>query len=253
MLEGASNFLEATPRGDKIMASEEFICELRSRLCVDQFGQDSWCPLCDTVLDAKGHHAHMCPSGGDRTRRHNAIRNKGCAFADSAGFSPELEKAGLLQPSPDQPGARLRRPADVFIQAWKHGTPAALDFAVTSPHRHDIRLEASRSSGFAASSYEQHKRDYLNTARDCQQQGFAFLPMVAETSAGWGPSALCVFKSLARALATKTGEDPSMVLRDHRQAISVALRRANARAVFARQPGEVSLDDPLLAAASVLS
>ena len=131
--------------------------------------------------------------------------------------------------------------------------PAALDFAVTSPHRQDIRLDASRSSGFAASAYEQHKREYLETSLDCQQQGFAFLPMVAETSAGWGPSALCVFKSFARALAAKTGDDASMVLRDQRQSISIALRRANARAVFARQPGDASFDDPMLAAASVLA
>ena len=253
MLTGASDFLEAVPCGDKVMANEEFACELRTRLCVRQYVDDSWCPLCDSVLDAKGRHAHVCPSGGDRTRRHNAIRNKAGAFADSAGFNPELEKPGLLQPSSEQPGAQQRRPADVFIPAWKQGMPAALDFAVTSPHRQDIRLEASRCSGVAAVAYEQHKRDHLNTDRDCQQQGFAFLPIVAETSAGWGPSAVCVFKTFARAISSRTGEDAAVVLQDHRQSIGIALRRANARATFARQPVTASFDDPALAAAAALS
>ena len=245
--------LDAIPRGDKVMASEEFICELRTRLCVNQYPSDSWCPLCDSVLDAKGRHAVTCACGGDRTRRHHAVRNKGCAFAESAGFSPELEKPGLLQPSPDQPGAHMRRPADVFIPSWKQGVPAALDFAVTSPHRQDIRAAASLESGAAAAAYEQHKRDHLNTEVDCQQQGFAFLPVVAETSAGWGPSAMCVFKSFARALSSTTGEDASAVLCDKRQSLSIALRRANARAVFARQPCQSPVEDSFVAAMSAFA
>ena len=60
MLTGASDFLEAVPCGDKVMANEEIACELRTRLCVRQYVDDSWCPLCDSVLDAKGRHAHVC-------------------------------------------------------------------------------------------------------------------------------------------------------------------------------------------------
>eukprot|EP00973_Karenia_brevis_P073145 10160211-Karenia_brevis.AAC.1 len=82
--------------------------------------------------------------------------------------------------------------------------PAAFDFAFTSPHRQDVLVEASRSSGFAARTYEQHKRNYLNTATDCQQQGFSFVPFVGEPSGGWGPSAICTLKSIARARAVKS-------------------------------------------------
>eukprot|EP00973_Karenia_brevis_P015485 2117937-Karenia_brevis.AAC.1 len=58
MLEGASDFLEATPAGDCAMAPEEFICEIQTRLCMNQIPADTWCPLCDMILDAKGRHAH---------------------------------------------------------------------------------------------------------------------------------------------------------------------------------------------------
>jgi hypothetical protein len=67
----------------------------------------------------------------------------------------------------------------------------------------------------------------------------SFIPIVGEPSGGWGPSALCVFKALARTIANTTGRDFEVVLREHRQALGVLLRRANARAIFRRDPGSV--------------
>ena len=110
-------------------------------------------------------------------------------LAGEAGANPELEKAGLLPPSPDQPDADRRRPTDVYLPSWFGGVPAALDLAITSPQRQDTFADAAVHVGAAAEAYELYKRSDLNTEADCRAQGIAFVPLVAETSGGWGPYA----------------------------------------------------------------
>ena len=218
------------------MAPEEFVTELRVRLLQDVFANDAHCELCGDIMDRKGRHAAVCACGGDRTRRHNGTRDRVCEFAASARLRPEKEKPGLLQPSPDQPGAGARRPADVFLPCWSQGASAALDIAITSPSRADFVLEASRRPGAAAAAYEQSKRNYLNTATDCLQQGFNFIPIVGEPSGGWGPSAQCIFKAMARLISAQSGREATIELQERRRPIGVFLRRSNARAIFAREP-----------------
>ena len=159
------------------------------------------------------------------------------SFADQAGKNPELEKPGLLQLSPEQPGADRHRPADVYIPSWEGGRPACFDLAVTSPMRRDIVGAASRKAGAAAEAYEGYKRSYLNTAADCVNQGLAFVPLVAEPSGGWGPSALCTFKALARTHAIVSGCDSGIVLKDFLSRLCAVVRKHNARAVLRRGAG----------------
>ena len=172
----------------------------------------------------------MCACKGDRTRRHHAARNRIGTFASAAGLRPELEAPGLLQPGPEQPAADRRRPADVFLPSW----PAALDVAITSPHRLDAPPEASTRPGATALAYENYKRNYLNTATDCDAQGFQFRPIVGEPTGGWGPSAVCTFKKLAKAQADLSHEDAGHILAIELQHLCTAVRRANARAVLCR-------------------
>ena len=105
MLPGASTFLEAVPCKVTGQAWEtaEFLTELRRRLLVPVYSEESWCPQCDAVLDVNGRHAVACSGDGDRTTRHHAARNEVSRFAAEAGQHPELEKAGLFPPGPDQP------------------------------------------------------------------------------------------------------------------------------------------------------
>ena len=202
--------------------------------------EDSWCPLCDAVLDRKARHCAACASGGDRVLRHNGARNLVGRFASDAGLHPELEKANLLQPSPDQPSAHLRRPADVYIPSGSNGTPIALDIAITSPPRIGISSLAAQRSGAAAEQYEQHKRLYLNTAADCEAQGIAFVPLVGEPTGGWGPSALSVLKGLARTISSRTGRKSGEIHAEHLQQLCCSIRRSRARAVFRRDLGPSS-------------
>ena len=172
----------------------------------------------------------------------------GC-FLDCAGLGPELEKAGLLQPCPEQPDAQRRRPADVYVPSWKNGFPAAFDLAITSPHRRDVLTEAANKIGHVAESYEHYKRQYLNTAADCQSQGIAFIPIIGKPAGGWGPSAVCTFKNIARNIAFQTGREAGDILREHRQTMSIAVRRHHARAIFRRLPADAALTNTAEAAA----
>ena len=121
--------------------------------------------------------------------------------------------------------------------SWQNGLPAAFDFAICSPIRRDVVVQASFKPGSAAEAYEQHKRSYLDTAAQCLRQGFSFVPVVGEPSGNWGPSAQCVFKQPSKAIAAASGREASIELLEHRQAMGVLLRLANARAIFRRHPG----------------
>ena len=77
--------------------------------------------------------------------------------------------------------------------------------------------------------------------------------MVAETSGGWGLSASSVFKTTARVVAMKTGEDAGIVLQSQRQVLGVTICRANVRAIFRRQSTNTTdREDPQVAAVLAL-
>ena len=149
---GARAFLSALPAGRTRMEPAIFIAELRVRLRVPEAAADAWC-WCDGVLDCHGHHAGMCVAGGERTQRHNAVRDLVFAWAERAGLRPEKERTGLLLPQcPDDTQSARRRPADVYLPALS-GSPAALDFAITAPQRQETLAMAGRATGAAADAY----------------------------------------------------------------------------------------------------
>ena len=135
-----------------------------------------------------------------------------------------------------------RRPADVYLPSWDFGTPAALDFAITSPQRQETLSEASLVAGAAAEHYEAHKRSYLNTGAECTQQGVAFIPMVAESSGGWGSVGLRALRKLAKAGSQRAARDDEAVLGPLLERLCVVIRSAKARAVLRR--GGSGIDDP---------
>ena len=55
-------------------------------------------------MDRFGEHALTCPCAGDRTRRHNALRNVVHNAAQEGGLGPDKEKAGLLPAAMDHGG-----------------------------------------------------------------------------------------------------------------------------------------------------
>ena len=114
--------------------------------------------------------------------------------------------------------------------------PAALDLAIVSPQRLDILEHSSQELGYAAESYEVKKRLHLQTEQQCTDQGIHFVPLVAERSGGWGPTALTTFVKLARAISQRTGEGKNKILAHHLEELSVRIRRSKARATLKRCP-----------------
>ena len=135
------------------------------------------CPFCDEIVDKYGDHCLTCSCGGDRTKRHNLIRNEIFHISNSAGLSPELERSGLLQPRPlagsaydngaERDPSANRRPADIYLPKWRRGAPAALDLAVTSGLRSDMVQKSVTDGTSALKAYEEFKRTHMQTEAIC--------------------------------------------------------------------------------------
>lgn len=233
---GAREFWQAVPHRSQgtVLSAEEFRAEVRYRLCVPESQESGFCPLCDDSLDPFGHHCRRCCAGGDRTIRHNAIRNIIFNLCCKAGLRPELEKPGLLLPSRPSDASTERRPADVYLPCWTGGLPAALDFAVTAPQRQAIVGDAAHTPLAAADAYSQTKRDHLRTQESCTTQGIRFQPMVCETTGAWSTEAMEVLQLICKTAAARTGTPHSELLRETLSRCGAAVYRANARAHFKR-------------------
>ena len=103
-LDGAGTWLHAIPSealGTKV-APQLFVPMLQRRLRIQIFEKPFFCPLCDGAMDVWADHALTCACGGDRTKRHNLVRNVAVRLANTAGWWPEPEKLGLLRPRSSQ-------------------------------------------------------------------------------------------------------------------------------------------------------
>ena len=147
----------------------------------------------------------------------------------------ELERPGLLQPRPlggttqenglDRDNNENHRPADIFIPRWRRGTPAALDFAVTSGLRGDLVDKSAQEGSAHTEAYEHFKRQYLETEEACKAEGITFIPIICEANGGgWGPAANKVWGELAKTKALLTGERTSSIVNRLLQSGEPALR-----------------------------
>ena len=197
------------------------------------------CPLCGQCVDRWGDHALLCSCGGDRTIRHNAVRNICFEEAAAAGCRPEREKAGLLPQRPQEDGLPTsrgaRRPADVWLPRGVDGEPEALDFAVTSGMQAGLLRNVMEEPGYVFMRYEDFKQQHLRTAEQCQTAGFQFTPLVFEAHAGgFSGKARHLIEWLARAAAAAHHAETAAESLRIAQRISITLQRETARAVLRR-------------------
>ena len=110
-------------------------------------------PFCpDTALDPLGHHAATCLHGGNMVSRHNHLHDIFADFCRWAHLSVKVEVGyGLCRDHINS------RPADILVQRWDRGTPAAFDVTVASPLTPAVLNEASVSAGAAAYGAENRK------------------------------------------------------------------------------------------------
>ena len=73
--QGARAWLAAVPAAKTRMEGAAFVMELQRRLGVPDAPADAWCPKCDGIMDRFSLHAGTCAAGGERTQRHNALRD----------------------------------------------------------------------------------------------------------------------------------------------------------------------------------
>ena len=190
-----------------------FQAALKRRIRCPVYEKDDRCCACGKIRDKFGDHSILCNHKGDRTRRHNDVRDNIGRAAGEGGMTPELEKVGLLPGRCSADGApmiaarlpgcdSLRRPADVYIPrgiSIHRKGPAALDMAVTSGLQQDKIAKTLRDPEEVLQDYEKHKDTYLDTEAKCTKVGLDFKPVVFEAhSGGWSPTAQDVIKTTAK-------------------------------------------------------
>ena len=101
--------------------------------------------------------------------------------------------------------------------------------------------------------YENFKRSHLDTERLCNEDGFAFRPIVAEAVGGsWGHAGAKVFNELAKSKSMMTGEPVDHLLTQLYQNLGVILHRENARSKVKRMYAQPRTSSHILAAAATL-
>ena len=195
---GAGAWLTALPE-DKSREWDDnlFDIALKRRCRVTVQEENSFCPCCGSVMDPFGDHALTCVCKGDRTLRHNRVRDLTFEDALEARMSPEREKAGLLPTRPQDDGVHYksqgeaRRPADVWLPrgiSSTNGRPEALDFSLTSGLTNDNVRKAADSPHLVYEDYCDFKCRYKDTTQLCASQGLVFTPIVFEAhGGGWSP------------------------------------------------------------------
>ena len=225
---------------------------------------ETHCPYCDEIVNNYADHCLTCSCGGDRTKRHNLLRNEIFFFCSSSGLNPELERPGLLLQQRPHVGIycedgsstdndNRRRPADIYLPRWRRGIPAALDFAVTSGLRSDLVKKSAVDGSTATVEYEAFKRTHLNTEALCRDEGVNFIPMVCEADGGgWGPAAHKVWSELAKHKSLVSGEHVSTIVSRLLQSMGFILHRENARAILRRLPTYIDKEFSELLTASAM-
>ena len=126
----ACGFITAVPSVEDgyetLLRPNIFRTAVAYRLGVPLLKDEIPCPLCKQTINIFGDHATCCANSGDRTTRHNSIRNLVDRIGTDALLSPEMEKQGILG------NTTGRRPGDVTFPRWADGKGLAIDVAITS-------------------------------------------------------------------------------------------------------------------------
>ena len=173
----AGAWLLAPPKDDgRQMETNLFRVALKRWLRMPVLCNDGYCPCCGDLMDTYGDHALVCSCHGDRTVKHNTIRNIYYDEALATAWRVEREKANLLPQRPVEDGIKVetgaRRPADVWIPRTGRMSGEALDFACTSGMRADFMNRTIEDGSAIFPWYEDFKRSYRDTDQKCADEGF---------------------------------------------------------------------------------
>ena len=125
------------------------------------------------------------------------------------------------------------RPADILVQGWDRGKPAAFDVTVTSPLTPVSLNNASASVGAAAYAAECRKHAANDTR--CQELGWLCIPLAVETYGNWGKEAQSIFSRLASRLSISQAIPKPKMLSEIYSRLNMSLVRSVARAIMGRE------------------
>ena len=124
-------------------------------------------------------------------------------------------------------------PADILVQGWDRGKPAAFDVTVTSPLTPISLNNASASVGAAAYAAECRKHAANDTR--CHELGWLCIPLAVETYGNWGKEAQCVFSRLSSLLSISQAIPKPKMLYEIYGRLNMSLVRSVARAIMGRE------------------
>ena len=212
------------------LRTAEFSSVVKYRLGCYIYPTAEKCPVstCHQLSDRMGDHAISCGSQGERTARHNHLRDILYHTAVSASLGPTKE-GRFLVPGTDS------RPADVLIPHWTGGKDSALDVTVINPLQSATVTQAAITPGHALNTAYDRKMRKAGAA--CKAAGIEFLPLPAETLGGWHNNAVQQIKKLGSALARqqgKTEQEEAETIHHLFQRLSVSLMKGNASLLINR-------------------
>ncbi|KAL5509138.1 hypothetical protein EMCRGX_G004448 [Ephydatia muelleri] len=226
----SSSQISATPSTGLDLHLDSAECQVALRWWLGLYTSGgSPCPLCpDTALDPLSHHAATCRHGGDVVARHNRLRDIFANFCRRAHLSVQVEVGyGLARDHINS------RPADILVQGWDRGKPAAFDVTVTSPLTPVSLNNASASVGAAAYAAECRKHAANDTR--CQELGWLCIPLAVETYSNWGKEAQSVFSRLSSLLSISQAIPKPKMLSEIYSRLNMSLVRSVARAIMGRE------------------
>ncbi len=194
---------------------------LKFWLNLDILPSNNICPEvnCNARLDAKGVHAIVCKSHGDRISKHNAIIDVIEKEARLAAKNPYKEVLHLLGSNDD------RRPADLFIPNHYQNKSTCLDIGISNPLCPSYIVNAASIPLSAAESYTTKKiKKYKNT---CDIRGLNYIPLCGETTGGWSDASHKIFDELIRASALRRNIKKFIARRSFYQRLSFQLQKMN--------------------------
>ena len=106
---------------------------------------------------------------------------------------------------------------------------------VTHPLQDATRARTAAEPGHALA--QAYKNKMRGTAEQCDQQGIAFIPMVAESLGGWHKVALDQMRKLGSALARHTGQEEGETISHLLTRASVLLQKGLSALLLNRIPG----------------
>ena len=162
-------------------------------LCSD-FLRPPKCPGCSQQLDFFGDHILCCHKMG-LSSRHNSVRDFFLQTFREAGFT--------AIPEVSIPGSTLT-PADVLVDNFSQGYPAALDFSISHALRPSCNLAGVEVGKSASQAADEKIAQYEAPCATCH---WKFIPVCMETTGFVCGEVNTIVGRLCRSLSERTGVD----------------------------------------------